>query len=341
MSDRPEQGNLADPDATTRVLSMALGLATVQLVRIAAQFGIADALQDGPRSADEIAAACGMFGASAARVFRALVGIGILTELEPDRYECTAEGRLLARKVDGSLRDFVLLETSEPYMQMWTRFDQSVRTGEPAFEEVHGTNIYDYFLEDSRKRKLFYDAMTALSKQEGLVLRDSYDFSNSRCVIDLGGGHGWLLIRLLQANPEMRGILFDLAPVIEGAESVVRDSGVGDRCMMVSGDLFESVPAEGDVYILKRILMDKDDEAALEVLANVREAMSASATLLIADPDIQTPTGTLNDMLMLVGCGSPVRTEEQYRDLVHRAGLRLTRAIETPSIIRLFVAIRA
>ncbi len=341
MSDQPEQGNLADPDATNRVLSMALGLATVQLVRIAAQFGIADALQDGPRSADEIAAACGMFGATAARVFRALVGIGILTELEPDRYECTAEGRLLARKVDGSLRDFVLLETSEPYMQMWTRFDQSVRTGEPAFEEVHGTNIYDYFLEDSRKRKLFYDAMTALSKQEGLVLRDSYDFSNSRCVIDLGGGHGWLLIRLLQANPEMRGILFDLAPVIEGAESVVRDSGVGDRCMMVSGDLFESVPAEGDVYILKRILMDKDDEAALEVLANVREAMSASATLLIADPDVQTPTGTLNDMLMLVGCGSPVRTEEQYRDLVHRAGLRLTRAIETPSIIRLFVAIRA
>ncbi len=77
MSDRPEQGNLADPDATTRVLSMALGLATVQLVRIAAQFGIADALQDGPRSADEIAAACGMFGATAARVFRALVGIGI------------------------------------------------------------------------------------------------------------------------------------------------------------------------------------------------------------------------------------------------------------------------
>ncbi len=271
MSDRPKQGNLADPDATTRVLSMALGLSTVQLVRIAAQFGIADALQDGPRSAGEIAATCGMFGATAARVFRALVGIGILTELEPDRYDCTPEGRLLARTVDGSLRDFVLLETSEPYMQMWTRFDQSVRTGEPVFEEVHGINLYDYFIGDSRERKLFYDAMTALSKQ----------------------------------------------------------------------DLFESVPAEGDVYILKRILMDKDDEAALEVLANVREAMSASATLLIADPDVQTPTGTLNDMLMLAGCGSPVRTEEQYRDLVHRAGLRLTRAIETPSIIRLFVAIRA
>ena len=341
MSDRPEQENLADSDATTRVLSLALGLATVQLVRIAAQFGIADALQDGPRSAGEIAATCGMFGATAARVFRALVGIGILTELEPDRYDCTPEGRLLARTVDGSLRDFVLLETSEPYMQMWTRFDQSVRTGEPVFEKVHGVNIYDYFLGDSRKRKLFYDAMTALSKQEGLVLRESYDFSNSRCVIDLGGGHGWLLIRLLQANPEMRGILFDLAPVIEGAESVVEDSGVADRCTMVPGDLFESVPAGGDVYILKRILMDKDDEAALEVLANVREAMSASATLLIADPDVQTPTGTLNDMLMLAGCGSPVRTEEQYRDLVHRAGLRLTRAIETPSIIRLFVAIRA
>ena len=79
MSDRPEQGNLADPDATNRVLSMALGLATVQLVRIAAQFGIADALQDGPRSSGEIAAACGMFGATAARVVRALVGIGILT----------------------------------------------------------------------------------------------------------------------------------------------------------------------------------------------------------------------------------------------------------------------
>ena len=282
-----------------------------------------------------------MFGATADRVIRALVGIGILTELEPDRYECTPEGRLLARNVDGSLRDFVLLETSEPYMQMWARFDQSVRTGEPVFEKVHGVHLYDYFISNSQERKLFYDAMTALSKQEGLVLRDSYDFSNSRCVIDLGGGHGWLLIRLLQAYPEMRGILFDLAPVIEGAETVVRDSGVADRCTLVPGDLFESVPAGGDVYILKRILMDKDDEATLEVLANVREAMSASATLLIGDPDVQTPTGTLNDMLMLAGCGSPVRTEEQYGNLVHRAGLRLTRTIETASIIRLFETMRA
>ena len=197
-------------------------------------------------------------------------------------------------------------------MQMWARFDQSVRTGEPVFEKVHGVHLYDYFISNSQERKLFYDAMTALSKQEGLVLRDSYDFSNSRCVIDLGGGHGWLLIRLLQAYPEMRGILFDLAPVIEGAETVVRDSGVADRCTLVPGDLFESVPAGGDVYILKRILMDKDDEAALEVLANVREAMSASATLLIGDPDVQTPTGTLNDMLMLAGCGSPVSFTEDF-----------------------------
>ena len=157
-----------------------------------------------------------MFGATADRVIRALVGIGILTELEPDRYECTPEGRLLARNVDGSLRDLVLLETSEPYMQMWARFDQSVRTGEPVFEKVHGVHLYDYFISNSQERKLFYDAMTALSKQEGLVLRDSYDFSNSRCVINLGGGHGWLLIRLLQAYPEIRGILFDLARIIHG-----------------------------------------------------------------------------------------------------------------------------
>ena len=108
-----------------------------------------------------------MFGATADRVIRALVGIGILTELEPDRYECTPEGRLLARNVDGSLRDFVLLETSEPYMQMWARFDQSVRTGEPGLEKVHGVHLYDYFISNSQERKLFYDAMTGCPSKKG------------------------------------------------------------------------------------------------------------------------------------------------------------------------------
>jgi hypothetical protein len=151
--------------------------------------------------------------------------------------------------------------------------------------------------------------------------------------VDVCGGQGTLITAILQAHPGLRGILFDLPHVIDGARRVVESEGVADRCALVAGSHLDAVPGGGDVYLLKSIIDGEDDAHATTILRNCRRAMAGNGRLLLVDwvmPPGNAPSRTkVSDITMLVMVGGVVRTEAEFRALFAAAGFRLTTLVPT------------
>jgi hypothetical protein len=191
-----------------------------------------------------------------------LAHLGLFVETAPGQFTCTPLGALLQTDAPQSVRHFAMLMGGEWFGPTWPRLAHSVRTGTSAFESVFGMNVYSYLPQHPAALAVFQQTMSDLSADEGLAVRDAYDFARCHTVVDVGGGRGGLLAILLQAFPSLQGILFDLPVVVEGAQAVFQTEPLRGRCRLVGGNFLEAVPAGGDLYILKRVLVDRTDDEA-------------------------------------------------------------------------------
>lgn len=210
----------------------------------------------------------------------------------------------------------------------------SLRSGGTAFAAVNGAEIFDYLAQHPDESAIFNRAMTTGSAHATDELVHAYDFSRARVIVDVAGGQGWLLSAVLRAAPAARGVLFDVAHVVESARSMLAERGVADRCELVAGSFFDGVPAGGDLYMMKWILHDWDDDHSLRILRSCRRAMPPGSRLAILETVMPermtaTQTGALLDMHMLVLAGGHERTETEYRALLEATGFRLTRIVAT------------
>ena len=187
----------------------------------------------------------------------------------------------------------------------------------------------------SSNAKTFDDAMTGMTLAGNDAVLSSYDFSSIRKIVDVGGGLGSLIASILKINPQMKGILFDAPPVIEGARRRIEAEGIADRCEVIAGDFFESVPSGGDAYILKWIIHDWSDERAIAILRNCHRVMTEYGKLLLVEAVVPRSSephfSKFIDLNMLVMTGGRERTEHEYRTLLEASGFRLTRIIATES----------
>src|SRR5262245_48555262 len=223
----------------------------------------------------------------------------------------------------------------EWYGPTWPHLAHSVRTGTSAFESVYGMNVYRYLPQHPAALAVFQQTMSDLSADEGLAVRDAYDFARCHTVVDVGGGRGGLLAILLQAFPALQGVLFDLPGVVEGAQAVFDTEALRGRCQLVGGDFLAAVPAGGDLYILKRVLVDRTDDEARTLLRNIRRAMAPQGRVLVADPDSRSRYGQLYDMMVLMAFGNRLRPDAEMQALFAQAGFTLTRTIETRAVTTL------
>jgi hypothetical protein len=164
--------------------------------------------------------------------------------------------------------------------------------------------------------------------------------------VDVAGGHGLMLATILKANRRMRGILFDLPHVTAGATALLRSGGVADRCQIISGDFFASVPAGGDAYVMKHIIHDWDDERAAQILLSCHRAMRPGGKVLIVDAVIPPGNGAhfgkLLDLEMLVLTSrGRERTRAEFRELLRRSGFRLRRVVATETHLSVVEGVRA
>jgi SAM-dependent methyltransferase len=311
-----------------QMMQLTWGSMISQAISVAADLGVADTLADGPRPVDDIATLVGADEPSLHRLLRALADVGVFEELDGRRFATTSLGDLLRRDAPDSLRDWAIM-VGRPFHRMaWTGLLGSVRTGEPAFEQVHGAPAWDHIRDHPEDGEVFDAAMTVASSRSLAAIADGYDFGSAGTVVDVGGGQGGLIAAILAANPGVRGVLFDLPHVV--ATQVVKDAGVGERCEYVGGNFFDAVPAGGDVYLLANIVHDWDDEHAARILRNCREAMNPGGRVLLGEavlPDTRGPSpARLIDLEMLVMNvrGARQRTESEHRELLARVGLHMS-----------------
>ena len=338
---RPGEASDAQRAAAARLREMIMGFRVTQMLYVFAKLNLADHLANQPQTAERLAVSVGANPAALRRVMRALTSLGILTEAGGS-FDLTAFGQLLRRDVPGSLHGLAVLYGENWLWAAYGRMLHSVRTGDPAFAQVHGLSFYDFLDRHPEPAKQFQEAMTAYSHLEASAIADAYPFAENVTLVDIGGGRGTLLAVLLAAHPTLNGVLFDQPAVVAGAERVFAEADLAARARRVAGDFFAAVPSGGDVYLLKSVLHNWDDAEAGRILDCCRRAMAPGARLLLAErivPTDNTPSeATLFDINMLVVLGGRERTGAEYRELLERSGFALLRTIPTKSPLSLLEA---
>ncbi|MER0443361.1 methyltransferase [Streptomyces sp. Edi4] len=316
----------------TALMPLLMGGFVTQSIGVVARLGVADVLAAGPRHVDEIAAEVGAHAPSLYRVLRVVGDFGVLTELPGRRFALTPQGELLRSDRSPSLRGLATHFASHFHRAAWSHLYESVCSGKPAFDLAHGEPQFDYYRTHPEEAAVFDGAMTSVASAIYATL-EAYDFGRFGTVADIGGGNGAYLAAILSSYPNLRGILLDLPDVVERSASVLTDAGVADRCEVVGGSFFEKVPAGADAYVLTAVVHDWDDDRSVELLRNVRAAMPDHATVLLGEPVVpdgpEPSAAKLLDLETLVGTTGRQRTAAEFRDLLDRSGLRLTRVIHS------------
>ncbi|MWA02665.1 hydroxyneurosporene methyltransferase [Actinomadura sp. LD22] len=302
-----------------------------------ARFDLAGLLKDGPRTAADLAAACGVRPDQLTRVLRALVAMGFLDAAGQDgagAYALNERGAVLLSDEPGSMR-WAILSTGEP--GSWNAMSgivDAVRDGVSPFVVQHGS-MYGY-LEGNPEAASDFDAfMASRSSDAANALVGAYDFAGVRTVTDVGGGTGIVLSTVMAAHPQIHGTLLDLEHVVERAEPTFRDRGLADRCTFAPGDYFAQVPAGADVYVLSNIVHNLDRADAVRLLRNVRAAMREDSRVLALDillpDDGRAHFGfDLNIRMMALFPGGEERDRGEYEAVLREAGLHVTDVIALP-----------
>ena len=329
--------------APAQMLRLLHEFVTVQALHVAAVLGIADLLAGGPRGVGELAAETGAHQPSLQRLLRMLTGPGIVSEEADGAFSVTPLGATLQSSRPDSVREWALFAGSPEVWAAWAGLRDSVMTGQAAFPAVHGAPMWEYITAHRDLGELFDGWMTRQSWQHNAALVAAYDFSPFRLVADIGGGQGSTLAAILAAHSSLNGILLDLPQVVRNVPPL---DGVADRCQVIGGDMFASVPAGAGAYLLKRILMSYGDEDAERLLRNCAAAMPEGGRIVAVDivmpaGNDPSPAKPFDILMMLTQPGALIRTEDEFRRLFTAAGLRLSRVIPTASQNSVLEGVRA
>jgi hypothetical protein len=320
------------PPAHAGIFQLLSGLYVAGALSSLAQLGIPDLVEHGPKSADELAREVGADPRALYRLMRATASVGILSEGADGKFSETPMSAVLRSNAKPSLRGFAMMHATEWHARGWSRLDYCVKTGKQAVDEVYGMPLFQFFAQRPEEAKVFNQAMSDLSSLDSPAVADAYSFSAINSIVDVAGGHGLLLATIMAKNPHLKGTLYEMPHVVEGAKSGPLKP-VMDRCNFASGDMFSSVPAGADAYIMKHIIHDWPDDVCVKILKACRKAVNPGGKLLVVDNVIQPGNdfspGKFLDIQMLIFPGGCERTEKQFRELFAASGWQLSRVIPT------------
>jgi hypothetical protein len=338
--------------AAEALVRAAFGGQTAQILYVAAKLGIADRLQYNSASAAELAILLDVNSPALERIMRALVVLGVCDELNDRCFSLTPLGRYLCTDHPDSVVPRVLLNV-EVHHAMWNDLLETVRTGTSASERVFGLSFYEHLTQNRAAGAVFDQAMSGGGwvRRRLRAILAAYDFARFSSIVDVGGGDGALMVELLDACPEARGIVFDLPRLAARAQETIARAGLTARCDFIAGDAFDSVPIGADGYILSNFANSFSDDAVLAVLRNCRRATCSNGRLLLFDWVLTTSSDAIDtfrawdaatmDIVMLAAFGSRggrIRTRAEFQSLLERAAFKLGAFIATPASICLIEA---
>ncbi|NUT54069.1 MAG: SAM-dependent methyltransferase [Saccharothrix sp.] len=311
-------------------MDLAMSYLVPSALRVAAALRVADHLVEGPRPVADLAEAVGADPLNLRRTLRLLAAQGIFAEDDAGRFALTPTAELLRTDVPSSFAPAVLMLTDPAFWRPAGELAETVRTGVPAFDRLFGLPFFDHFARDPDTAAVFHVGMASMSDPENPLVAGACEVPPGATVVDVGGGHGGLLLEVLRGHPDAHGVLFDQSHVLEGHR--LGELGADHRWDLVAGDFFAQAPP-GDVYLLKRILHDWDDEQCARILGRCRRAISDRGRVLVVDavvpPGNEPDPGKVIDLLMMSSLTGRERTRADFEALFAKAGLRLTRVLPT------------
>jgi hypothetical protein len=315
-----------------KIMQLTFGAMAAQAVGTAARLGLADVIGDGTRSAGSVAASTGTEVGATTRLLRALAALELLTETG-DGFALTPLGTLLRRDRPDSVHAVATMFTDTAMLGGWLRLDDAIRTGDKTFDDVFGTDFFSHLKEKPELSATFNASMSAGTRLTAAVLPDHYPFDRFTTVADIGGGDGTLLAAILGKHPGLRGLLYDTEEGLAQADVTLTGYDVTTR----TGDFFTEVPGGADLYLIKSILHDWDDDRCVTILRNCRAVIPPHGRLLILEPVLpevvdgsMPPIMYLSDLNMLVNLGGKERTRAEFEALCEQSGFELTNVIPLP-----------
>ena len=332
------------PDA--QLMQLVSGAFVSAAVYTAAKLGIADLLADGPKTSAQLATETDTDELSVYRLLRSLASVGAFTEVEQRTFANTPMTETLRSDAPRSTRDLTIWMGEPEHWKVYGNLMHSVKTGKPAWDHVHGEPVFPYLFNTNKELgEIFNRAMTSYSHQSIGPVLEAYDFSGAATVADIAGGYGHLLAAVLAANPDAKGVLFDLPQVLEGAPAMLDTYGVADRVELVAGDFTSEIPVKADIYMLKHIIHDWYDDTNQKILGNIRKNMPDDGRVLIIEtiiPEGNEPHfGKIIDLEMLISPGGIERTPAEFEKLLADSGFRMTRIIPTAGLMGIVEAVKA
>ncbi len=326
------------PSESEQVIQMMFGAILSNAIASVGEMGVADSIAaDGSASIDELAAAAttGCHPRALYRTMRYLASNGVFLELDSQRFGHTPLSLTLRSDHPQSILPIVRLvqrlHVAHPH------FIHSLRTGESALTEAYGEPLFSYLAKHPDDAAIFDAGMPALHGNETGPMLDAYDFSNVATLMDVGGGGGTLIAATLQRHASMRGVLFDLDHVVDRARTHLVQCGVDDRCDVVGGNFFESVPTGADAIVMRHIVHDYLDEDAVRILTNCHAALPNNGRILLVEavipPGNDPSPSKVMDMAMMLYPGGMERTADEYATLFHASGFELAGVTPTSSMV--------
>jgi hypothetical protein len=311
------------------------GVATTHLLGAAARHRVADVLEEGPLTAEEIAKHTGTDADAMHRTLRALALVGVFTLDGNGRFGNNRLSRTLRSGNPARVRDFAEHMATAACCAAWSDYDHTLRTGATAFDHANGMGMWDWFGLHPEEEETFAQAMMGVTIPAAPVVATTYPFEEVSRVCDVGGGRGTLLAELLVRHPHLRGVLCDSPAVIDSARPLLAQRGVADRVELVAGSFFESVPPGCDAYILKHVLHDWDDARCGRILDTCRSAMRPGSRVLLVELSTEkneVSFAALLDVQMMIHCGGRERSGAELGSLLRNSGFRTARVFRTPML---------
>lgn len=318
-------------------------------LQVAIKLDIAGILQDSILSIDVIAARTSSHSESLYRLMRFLTAAGVFTEVNCGSrlFANNDASQLLRKDVPNSMARYMAREIYPAWAdKVLPNLSHTIRTGEPAFDYAYGFSIWDCLQQNLEARRFFDETMTIISEMFTECTLSEYDFSQLNTIADIGGSYGSLLVAVLQANPHLKGILFDRPETISEAHKVFMqsiDKDIVQRCQLEGGDFFTSVPSSCDAYLLRYILHNWGDDACIQILKNCRAASPKARVLIIEqvlETDYSDQYTLVMDFWMLASFKhAKERTLQEYENLLNTTGYRLSRFIPTNSPVSILEGI--
>jgi O-methyltransferase domain len=349
ISPLPAAAEVAQQQATTTnpaelVFQSALGYIVSACLNVAVKMRVPDLIGEGVIELGALARQAGAQEEALFRVLRVLEMNGIVSRKGQRSYQLTPAGQLLRRDSAGSLAAAIEWISDPLHLTLYSELRSSVETGKTTFDAIYGIPFFDWSsqAENAEEAEVFNDAMTSISKLCIPAFLEAYSFGSFERIVDVGGGHGAVLRSILKQHAGLSGTLAEMPSLIPAANAAIAHDGLSHRCEAVACNFFQSVPAGGDLYFMKHIVHDWADEPAIELLRNIRAAMPANGTLLLAEAvldDSPAPhLGKLLDIEMIAFVGGKERTATEFRQLLARAGFVLRRVVPTRSPLSLLEA---